>query len=229
MGAPGEPGANSRIDAMIIFPGHTREEVLAAVRGRGGRVLMVFDSPAAIVRLEPDRLESLSEALPGLRVAVGPIDDQDALALAPGPLGYWNRRFGVAGSPGPAVSASTFPPARGPRPAEPILGPSVQLDETLDREARVALLAFMECLAGGGGPCLDRILDPDAPAAVRTLCAREAERASANGWSAAGFTFALQRYDGARARYELRRDGHPTGTVTVRRRNAAWTVEHIDP
>jgi len=219
-----------RLRALLLHPGSTPEEAAAAVRSRGGRVLVLFGSSAAIIRIAGEELDTLCRALPGARAATGPVEEPALLSLAPEAAGFWNRAFGLSSPVAPA-GARTPSPSPTWAGRGPALGQPVSLPAALDSSARATLKGFLACLTDSAAPvtCLDGLVDPEAQEDLHALAAKEAALARAGGFRAADFAFAPLAYDGRRARYEVRREGHPTGAITLVLRGDAWAVSSVDP
>jgi hypothetical protein len=226
--APADGGG--RLRALLFHPGSSADDAADAVRARGGRVLVLFGSSAAVIRIAPGEIDALCRDLPGARVATGPVEEPGMGALAPEAAGWWNRSFGLPDPVEPA-GARSMNHSPGQAGHGHSLDPSISLPAALDASARAAMKSFIECLAAPAtdGGCLDGLLDPDAQAGLRAMAMKEAAVARAEGFRAADFTFALLAFDGRLARYEVRREGHPTGAITLVLRGDAWVISEIDP
>lgn len=232
--ATGEPAQHQSVDrvrALVVFPASTRAEVAAAVRARGGRVLVTYDSPAAVIQIPPSQVDDLAGDLPNAVVATGPVEDPDLAAVAPEPIAFWNRQHGAGDGGRDVPGAAREPAPAGHRPEEPPLGPARNLPPELEAGAQATLRRLVRCLAGppGEAGCLENLVDPEVREELLPQLEREAESARRHNIDPDDYSFVLQGYDGSAARFEMQRDGHPTGTVRLVRRESTWLVSFVDP
>jgi hypothetical protein len=237
-GGHGDQAPRTEAEPMALVLGHDPAlgEAVAAVRAQGGRVLVVFDEGAAIVRLNRDRLGELGQRRPELVVTTDPVVDDDERALAPRAVAFWNRRLGY-NEPGPvtAAVAPNSPPPGDARPRPPAVASTAQLTAAQDEAAQGAIRELFACLVvpdrAARGRCLAPLFEPQALEAHQPLLDHEAAVALERGFDPTAMSAAPQAFDGVRARYELRRDGAvlPTGTVDLTLRSDRWTIDYIAP
>ena len=234
--APQQPLESTATDgpqrAMLLFQGFELEQVRAALDEVDGRLLAHFDEPVAILRIDRRNAATLEQRLPGARVVFGPVLDEASLRLAPGPLGFWNRRHGVTASSQPLAQPAEPPPRRAPA-SRPITDDE-PLSPALEAAAQAVLRGFLTCLADESARqqgCLDRFLAADDQRSASAQLEREAALAATEEVDIEDYRFRRLGYDGHRATYEVIRGGHPTGALnlTLDQQEATWTVTAIDP
>jgi hypothetical protein len=221
--------------ALVVARAPTLDAAVAAVRARGGRVLVVFDEGAAIIRLAATDLDELAREQSALVITSEPVTDDRVRALAPHAVAFWNRRLG-ADEPGPVspAAARATPPPRETRARPPAIGPSVSLDPAANEAARGVIRSLLSCMIEPDrvtrARCFEPLFEPQALEEHRELLEREAAVAAAHGFDPSMITVSLVAYDGRRATYELGRDGSllPTGTVDMTLGSGRWTIAYID-